>query len=275
MLNLAANGRANMLLDERLLDVNFYLRSMSSFLRNSFGMEDRCRLLYGILTNVCDTENTLLSRMNIFSQTFFADNYESAEYESEDEYKKGTSDSVIDDIASIFGLQRKVFVEKTVPQSSKQQVGDPAVLSLCNYEFVLYIQAFIAKQRYDGTNISLLRLYNFSMIPILNIYLQHNYGQYTEYARKYFESFQNPVPYFLQDLGIYYVGGANPLTQKILLTRNYDDYPNIKNLFFNGLLTIESVGISYEHIIGAEYQTAIFDSSKFYSVGEKIVYLWG
>lgn len=264
-----------MLLDERLLDVNFYLRSMSSFLRNSFGMEDRCRLLYGILTNVCDTENALSSRMNIFSQTFFADNYRTAGYDDELSYRNGNADAVLDNIASIFGLTRMVYFDKV-------DGSDSHVQTLSNYEFVLYIQAFIVKQTFDGTALSLKRIYcGNTFVTYLDPYIsKFENTQYEQIVETYLDSFKTNEYYFLQELLIVYKNGANPLTQTIILQKSAVS-KNIKYLYDNGYLTVESVGISYDRAMGKDVKVGKFESTnttketKFYQWDQETVFVFG
>ena len=243
-------------INPKLLDINFYLHSMSMYLRNSYGMEERCKLYYDILTNVIDTADTMFDRMNIFyyeneNDNYFTKNYISAGYVSADDYKTGTSDSVLDGIGAIFGLKRQVRVKYS------PSVGDSVdeIITLNNFEFLIYIQASIAKNNYDGTNKSLRQYYRGTSLFGYDRYSEKVYDQNQEFISAYLNHIRKKS--FLTELKIAYIAGEDPLTVKIFLGyEKANEEKNIKHLFLSGLLTIESLGITYEKIIGNEFEYA-------------------
>ena len=210
------------LMYDRYLTHEYYHSRMSLFMRNSYGMIDRCDNYVDLLNNVHDVGIDLTNRLNIFlNEDYFTIN-------NVDE--NSTKDTTLDIIASMFSLKRTfklkyidsdgILNEKIVNKEYNEEI------TLTNRDLLAYIQITIIKNNFQGTNEELLYLYN-----------------------------KNTTHYLVQNLGLIYTwcnsmsGSSEPLTCLIYF-KNVNDYlinrPNIVKMFYGGLLTIESLGITYK-----------------------------
>lgn len=209
------------LFNDKLLTPEYYHSRMSLFMRNSYGMIDRCNTYVGILKNLYETGSNLLNRFNVFlNEDYFTIN-------NVDE--NSTEDEMLDVIASIFCINRKIKIkyvdadgilnDKVVDKEYTEEIV------LTNRDLLAYIQVIIIKNNFQGTNEELQYLYN---------------GTKTHYL--------------VQNLGLIYtwcnstMGSTQPL-ECLIYFKNVNDYlttrPNIVKMFYAGLLTIESLGITY------------------------------
>lgn len=234
---------ADTLINSQLLDEKFYLQSMSLFLKNSYGMEDRCKMYVNILNNIVDTSEELFKRLNIFYY----------DISSKKDYcdlngidKNSTSDRYLDLIAGIFNINREFEIRYTDPAKSVETIER---VKLDNYELMLYIQAIATKFIFDGSYEQLHYFYNGTSLL--------NYDLYYEDSEARCILTNNTTKFLpITNLGIKYmtVSGA-PLTCNIYYTGSpeiYNTHENIKKLFYGGYLTIESLGIVYNRLIGIE-----------------------
>lgn len=263
------------LIKDELLDYKFYIRSMSLMLQNSFGMVDRCKTYVDILKNIVDVGDGLFKRLNIF---YYENGYDYCDLNNID--KTSTTDWYLDAIGEIFNLRRSfelpIYYEADVPYG-------PEIITLNNYEFLIYIQAMMMKYTFNGTYSDLLKLYNGSDILYFDKYQElanSDSSDITLDDLKYISQNTRFLP--INSLKIKYKsagyndGNGSSLCTNVYLTGTVDftNYPNIKKLFLAGYLTIESVGIIYNRSINQTFYRGKFteigstpaaDSMKFYS----------
>ena len=139
------------MLKERLLSKDFYLDSMSMFLKNSFGMIDREETYRAVLNNVNGFADSLISRYDLFNILFKEDYFERNGID-----KDGDEDAVLDNIAAIFGLNRSMNVSYYGIGYANQYYGERGVLytesiRLTNRELYIYIKIAITKLNFQGT----------------------------------------------------------------------------------------------------------------------------
>lgn len=154
------------MLKERLLSKDFYLDSMSMFLKNSFGMIDREETYRAILNNVNVIADSLISRYDLFNIFFKEDYFERNKPSgmTADEYADSTEDTVLDNIAAIFGLSRSMNVTYYGIGYANQYYGERGVLYtepilLTNRELYIYIKIAITKLNFQGTAGEIKNLY--------------------------------------------------------------------------------------------------------------------
>lgn len=257
---------ASALIPAELQTADFYLKSMSLFLKGSFGMIDRMEMYLSVLQNVLETgDELILKHLDIWRTD---DNGNPNYFDEDGPDVDGTSDFYLDLITSIYGLRREVLLV--------EYGDDPAEYkTLTNYELLLYIQATAMKNRFDGTNKSLRKAYTGSEV------LQ--FSKYYQVADKTIldPNYKNS---YLAGLDIVYCTQADSLMAKIILqpkasTELYHyGYTggNVIRMFKSHLLTVESLGITYtaettDQFVGGEYS-----NSNYYGQGytEKQIYTY-
>lgn len=249
---------ADTLINSQLLDEKFYLQSMSLFLKNSYGMEDRCKMYVNILNNVVDTSEELFNRLNIF----YYDISTKKDYcDLNGINKSSTSDRYLDLIAGIFNINREFEIRYTNPGGSRIVKN----IKLDNYELMLYIQAIATKFIFDGSYEQLHYFYNGTSLLNYDLYYGDSEARYTNTDLCILTN--NTTKFLpITNLGIKYKTVPDaPLTCNIYYTGSpeiYNTHKNIEKLFYGGYLTIESLGIVYNRLIAL----ALFQG-RFYKEG--------
>ena len=246
---------ADTLINSQLLDEKFYLQSMSLFLKNSYGMEDRCKMYVNILNNIVDTSEELFNRLNIF----YYDISTKKDYcDLNGIDKNSTSDRYLDLIAGIFNINREFEIRYTDPAKSVETIER---VKLDNYELMLYIQAIATKFIFDGSYEQLHYFYNGTSLLNYDLYYEDSEARYT--ATDLCILTNNTTKFLpITNLGIKYmtVPGV-PLECNIYYTGSpeiYKNHENIKKLFYGGYLTIESLGIVYNRLIALALFQGVF-----------------
>ena len=235
-----------MLIREKLLDNDFYQKSLSLFLKDTPGISERIAALVEVLQNVNKCGEDIFNALDVFNVN--------GETLSTGEW--------IDILGDIFGLHRNVQVTKYYVDGQYQESAAVGIATLTDDEFLMYIQAQIRKYVFDGTRRSLREAYRDSTML--------NYSVYTG-SINYPPEIQDYLAHIgrsskLSSLAISYIddGAASCKISLGLITAS----DNIKNLFLSGYLTIESLGIEYIYVISNEFETATFvkdgSGSKFY-----------
>lgn len=249
------------LLKESLQKESFYQNSMSLFLKGSPGIPERCTNYYNILMNVINSGENMFKYLNIFyyqnSDSIPKDYFDliTETPTVADEARATFDNKWLDEIAAFLGISREVFCPGgQYDKDEKALDGTPAVVTLTNYELLVYIQATIAKYNFNGTCRQLREIYRGTPI-----YLYDNYKKYDEPVIKSYLS-NSIKPSVLTELGIWYISDANSASARIGIGINTQarNFPNIYTLFLNGFLTIESMGITYTYVIGSNVYTAVF-----------------
>lgn len=232
------------LINPNLLEETFYLQSISMFLKNSYGMEDRCKMYVDILKNVESTSQALFNRLNIFYYNA-ADDTDYCDLNEID--PTGETDYFLDVLGSIFNIVRRFQITYFDPQTQTLSTEN---ITLDNYEMMIYIQAIAAKYIFDGSYESLYYLYTGT-----RLLYYHNYSNNSDYSADDLKILTNNATKFLpiNQLNIKYkTNSLYPLQCNIYYTGDtgiYNIHPNIKKLFLGGYLTIESLGIVYTRSI--------------------------
>lgn len=252
------------LINDKYSDFSFYKNSMSLLLQGDYGVTSQIKVLHKVQENVLNCADNLLAQLN----AFFDEN-NGAVYD-----KTNASNKWLDMIGSIYGLYRDVVMVEYYKHNSStnkiEKAENPSVASveLSDYDFATYIQARIANSNFNGTAENILQIYkgvDYCDEPSM---LSFNYAEYirdaiapkTRYA-------------LLENLGIVYIGGGGSATCKIALTMP-NPSQNLLNLFTNGLLTIESMGIKYDYYLSVDFETATFGTAKFFDSAKTPYYIF-
>lgn len=218
-----------------LLQNDFYQKSMSLLLRGSPGIPERIEAWVSVLFNVNLVGRQLFSAIDVFDLYWFP--------------VFGRCSGVwLDLIGEILGIKREVNCKIWFVNGKLQTDAKYGIVNLTDDDFRYYIQAQIRKFNFDGTRSALREAYRNSSMLNFDV-LYDNINKYYPEVRSYLKKMRESNP--LADLQITYADGDSPAECKIYLNNN-DISDNLKNLFVNGHLTIESVGIEYEYYIGSE-----------------------
>lgn len=259
------------LLRKELQDPLFYEHSLSIFMKDSPGILSRCNMYVEILKNILNCGENIFKILDIFYykkdssgilKTYFTENNINPE-----EF----SDKWLDQIAFILGISRKF----TVPRyySENAIIEAPFICELTNKELLIYIEATIAKYNFDGTCQSLRKIYKGTSIYNLNIYSQKTFP--AEIANYLSNMTQDS---FLTKLNIVYKSGIQSATgiepaSCTISMSSENSTDNLKTLYVNGLLTIESMGITYTYVFDENIKNGYFrpvpDDKKGYDIFTK------
>lgn len=244
------------LLRKELQDPLFYEHSLSMFMKDSPGILDRCNMYVEILKNILTCGENIFKILDIFYykkdssgalKTYFTENNINPE---------DSSDKWLDQIASILGISRKF----TVPRyyNENEIIEAPFVCELTNKELLIYIEATIAKYNFDGTCQSLRKIYKGTSVYNLNVYSQKTFPpEITNYLNNMMQES------FLTKLNIVYKSsikseaGIEPASCTLSMSSE-NSTDNLKTLYVNGLLTIESVGITYTYVFDENIKNGYF-----------------
>lgn len=226
----------NLILD-KLQSLDYYINKLPIYLRQSYGFIEHFKIWHEILVGQSDTTgvvgsaNTLLHLLNIFDKDYLT--YISnleGSGKSEDE-PYGTVSDMLDKIAHLFAVKRKF----TITDKNNNIVS----FSLNNEDLLILIKAQIVKNYCDGSR---------------------------EIISKYYK-----------DVGLLVLtktsGSAQVNLQLIDKTKegNVHQYSdNVRTMFLNNLLTIESMGIIYTTAILDLSSAMLWDTYKTWDEGE-----WG
>ena len=182
-----------------------------------------------------------------------------------------SNENFLDTVAKIYGISRQLIVKEYYKDGTLVDNPSSIQITLTNRELLIYIEATIRKYIFDGTREALREAYYGTSLLNLSSYQQQNYP---EEIRNYLQYIVKPS--FLTELGIVYMDGDTSGSCKIALDGNESVLTeNIRNLFLNGYLTIESVGIEYEYFVSAKFVTGRFDQSTYFKQGTVPYALFG
>lgn len=219
------------LLDQSLLENEFYFRSLSLFMLGSYGIKDRVKANLSILQNVASCGDELFKRLDFWyykdSNTGDGEDYFTLNYgDNAASIRSANSEYWLDLIGNIFGIKREVYCATAISGYSS------GVIKLNNLAFLSYIQATAVKNIFDGKNITLYKYYNLQ-------------------------------PSILQSAQIKYHTMANS-TCTVYLSNSLVD-PQIILLFVNGYLTVESLGITYIYASSTTFRNAVFNTATYFN----------
>lgn len=214
------------ILNEELKSFDYYVSKIPMYLRRSYGFIEHFRIWHELLIstepycNVVEVYDSLLYLLNIFDntkeQTILGNNiYLENLCKLEDSGasstdKYGDTSDILDKIGSLFGVRRSFSVTISVNGQLVEQE-----LTLNNFDFLILIKAQIVKNYYDGSY---------------------------EQVQKYYE-----------DVGLnLIVTSSTPAHAELYLQRRgsfASHSANVESMFLSGLLTIESMGVTYSEFI--------------------------
>lgn len=261
------------LINPELAQDEFYINSMSLFLQNSYGMIDRCKTDVGYLQNVLNVGSQFINYLDILYYKSSTDNY----LTKNEIEPNTTTDFYLDMIAQIVGVSRELVLPNVTYDSGAKiwviTTGCIPVV-LTNKALITYIVATIFKNIFDGRNITLRQIYSGNSIFLANKNVEPKYV----------------IPSFLTELNIKYQTvtdipdplapaervNASGLSAQIYSLRTYtnnDIDKQLAQLFLNGSLTIESLGVYYtRNIIASDTEIGVFDSSTWDHTEPLVVY---
>lgn len=221
------------ILPDKLLSNDYYYNRLSMQLRSDDNIKKQVDTYVGIINNISDVLESIINYFDIFNEKYF---------EINNILKSGTSNFLLDDIGKFFGINRIMNVEYVDSEGIFGEKNETHLetITLTNIEMLTLIQVAISRNNFYGTAEELLNLYNndSSLIGKLNII--YAWGN--------------------NDTGI-----SDPLVCQVYF-RNYLNIintlgfsDNIIKLFYAGLLTIESLGITYLKALQLQTFYAKFD----------------
>ena len=243
------------MLDEKLLNKNYYLNAMSKFLLNSYGVSERYDVYLKILYNLDEIAEDIFSRFDI---------YNSADWEEKDYFirnnidRTATEDKWLDIIASIYNINRTMQISYTDPTTSPDPTDVTETITLNNWELYIYIKVMVSKLNFNGTAKEIVDLYGTGGVGSDDLsitYLGINY---------IWQNSNSTYPLSCQV--IFY---NNELINAF---KNHTTNQNICKLFLSGNLLIESLGITYEKFLSSKLASARFDIAEFYDSSQQTIY---
>ena len=271
-----------MIAKKELLELEYYLQRMSLFMNESHGFEDRMRIFWNILTSIDTFYNKLFEYYDILNvvnpdkdyYTYYLKDADNVSSKTKGAIKDGNGNyfvpiEMLDKVGAIFNCTRNITIKcsaldengnyiNTSPTTEDDLISKKFV-TLNNKEFLTYIKMQIRKQYFNGSREELAALYgaeNSTNADEINLY----------YVTQYNLTEQQNVD--SATVTIYWSNGASAVFT-----------PTMRYLFLNGLLTIESLGISYQRTIQNIDNLSMFDDAKFATPEEPETpvsyYLWG
>lgn len=255
---------------DELQNEEFYLKAASLFLRNSYGMEDRICAMVSMIPNIVSVGEGFFKYLDIWhvnESTGIPDYFEYTGCDPEAE-----SDYWLELIGALLGIYRQVQVSYT----DENDTAITEIITLNNYEYLVYIQATIQKNHIAGRREDLRKIYHGSAINFAAQYEQIDPEDQAYFAidHSYIEGL------YFQYLSISDPNG--PMCYIVYKAMDTDSWyrkntDNIELLFQNGYLAVENLGIEYEKVLTDSFQGGYFEPadksyvSKFYEEGSNII----
>lgn len=126
---------------EDLLEFTYYLKRLSKFMQESYGIDEQVKTFWAQLKQVDDYYNTFFEELDVFNHT----------------YSIGNEEEMLDKIGAIFGCFRKF----TIPViDGNGLITGYEEVNLNNSDFLQYIKTQIIKQNFDGKRETLQKIYS-------------------------------------------------------------------------------------------------------------------
>ena len=245
------------MLDEKLLNKNYYLNAMSKFLLNSYGVSERYDVYLKILYNIDTIAEDIFSRFDIYNVA----NWSEPDYFIRNGIDKTSkSDTWLDIIASIYNINRIMQISYTDPTTEPDPTDITETITLNNWELYIYIKVMVSKLNFNGTAKEIVDLYGTGEIGSSDLDIKY--------------------------LGINYIwqnaGSTSPLSCQVIFYntdlindfKNRTGNENICKLFLSGNLLIESLGITYDKFLSSKLEGALFDTAEFYDPLQQTIYIF-
>lgn len=198
-----------------LLELQYYFNRLSKFMQESYGITGQVQTFWSLLKQVNDCYDDMFKRMDLFQVN-----------KKEGESYPNPEGELLDKIGAIFGCEREFTVPIYDP-SNPLEIEDYAQISLTDSEFIDYIKTQAIKQNFDGSRGTLQSLYS-----------------------TYVNGVAKPG---LVDLRFLYItedmSGSNESAVCVIRWDIENPSDNMRILFENGYLTVESLGILYKRVV--------------------------
>lgn len=260
-----------MLLRNELQRYDFYRNSLSLFMKHTPNIQNRIDMWTAILKNITSCAESIIDLLNIFYYKSDSDNYLIRLGYS----LNGTAKNFLDEIALIYGISRQVVLTENYDKNKQSiPLADRQIkqITLTNQELLILIEATIRKYNFNGTRQGIREIYQGT--PLFQ-WIKYQ-TDYPDEIQKYIQYIKTPS--FLASLNIIYYDSGSAKCTIAIDSSMESATANIMNLFTNGLLTIESVGIEYEYIDSKQFAWAKFSDDKtktrFYQPGVTPYYIF-
>lgn len=249
-----------MLLRNELQEYDFYRKSLSLFMKNTPGILARCDMWTDILKNVLSCGDKIIELLNIFYYQSATDNYL-----TELGYTlSNTKTNFLDEVASIYGLSRQVVLTQNyktnaqgLPEIVPKAQRVTGQITLTDKELLVLIESTIRRYNFNGTRQGLREIYEGTPLFAWSHYQS---DIYPEEIKAYIQNIKHPS--FLTELGIVYIDNNDTRAACVIAIDKSKASANIMNLFTNGLLTIESMGIEYTYVESTQFAFAYFNDAE-------------
>ena len=239
----------NQILNEVILDFNYYLGTMSMFLKESYGIKDRFKnIYYNLLTSINDIEERYLKLIHEFILQYnieellsideFKDIYIKVdspnntglyhyfEYDNDNKKYVLTEDTEIDEDKNYFIRSNKLIEQLCDLAGINREINvNDEIIILTSYEMIVLARLQFCILGYDGSCENLNEMYN-KIFDKINIYYITTdtltvsiIAEYNNLDLEYFPNLEKVLKtgdYFIKSLGIRY---------------NINTISNISNLF--------------------------------------------
>lgn len=207
------------MLNDTLLDLDYYLDKLSTYFKSVHGIEEQFSMIHNILVKMNDEIDNTFTCLDVMKPTYMSDL----------QNLLNTDDNVdiLDRIAFIYGVQR-VFTSTYYDSISGQTVTYN--FELDNYELLTLIRARIIQNCFKGSYEDCMKFYELIGLSD-NIVIVNDVNNAT-------------CNIFLRPLG------STSISE------------NIQAMFLSGFLTLQSVGIIYNHRNYDIVVYALWDSGK-------------
>ena len=215
-------------INPQLLEYQYYLDRMSMFLNESYGINNRIKILHSLLITIDEFWEEILKKYNVMDNNYYTTSEE----------KTSLVDQMLDYIGLIFECRRNLTVTYTQNDQTNREN-----ITLNNEEFLTYIKCQIIKQNFDGTREELYRLYQTDEVlnyilgiyylvektsPSLNVrIIWSNYETYSLNLQKLFLGGYLTI----ESIGIIYNRALQNITKLAIFNQNgfnkidnYDEY---------------------------------------------------
>lgn len=201
------------LIPEEIQTFEYYKKKLPLYLRNSESFQSHFKIWHDLLTEkgINGKGQILINLLNIF-----ADDYFTFLEENEGVGETDTESDILNTIGNLFGISRYNLVEYNDGTSDISEY-----ITLNNKDFLIYIKARIIQNCCDGTRKTIQSFYDSLGI--------------TDEIGLSLKMLSNPE------------GHAAEVQMYLLLESSEAELTNLDKLFLSGLLTIESMGITYRY----------------------------
>lgn len=207
---------------DKLKSWEYYYDKLPLYFKNSYGIVEHFKIWYDLIVLFDETEDDIINAFDIFNNDYFTLNNIVAT-----EYES----DLLDKIAYVFGVCRDFDVCYTDPTNSSLTITKQ--LHLNNKLLLLLIKAIIIKNNYKGTYEETIEFYESINLPI---YILNSANSAEAFV--YFDK------------------------SSLDLSYTDDEIENIYAMFYSGLFTLQSLGISYTmFVVEGMFEQIMWDIS--------------